>query len=44
LEAKILKIATRWNITFMEPNCVGVINTENGPGQSEGIPPESLTP
>jgi acetate---CoA ligase (ADP-forming) len=30
LEGKILEIADRWNITFMGPNCVGVINTENG--------------
>jgi acetyltransferase len=30
LETKILEIAKRWNITIMGPNCVGIINTENG--------------
>ena len=30
LEQKILEIAKRWDITFMGPNCVGVINTANG--------------
>ena len=30
LEQKILEIAKRWDITFMGPNCVGIINTENG--------------
>jgi acetyltransferase len=30
LESKILEVAKKWNITFMGPNCVGIINTENG--------------
>ena len=30
LERQILEIANKWNIRFMGPNCVGVINTENG--------------
>lgn len=30
LEGKIRQVATRWNISFMGPNCVGVINMENG--------------
>ncbi|MCG6534260.1 MAG: CoA-binding protein, partial [Syntrophales bacterium LBB04] len=30
LERKIRQVAMRWNISFMGPNCVGVINMENG--------------
>lgn len=30
LEKEILEMATRWGITFMGPNCVGIINTDNG--------------
>jgi len=30
LEEEILKIASRWGLTIMGPNCVGVINVDNG--------------
>jgi len=30
LETRIRQVATEWNISLMGPNCVGVINMENG--------------
>jgi acetate---CoA ligase (ADP-forming) len=30
LEAEILSIASKWNMTIVGPNCVGMINMENG--------------
>lgn len=30
LEEEILKIASKWGIRFVGPNCIGIINMENG--------------
>lgn len=30
LEEEILKVAERWGIRFVGPNCIGIINMENG--------------
>ncbi len=30
IEAEILRVAAKWQISFVGPNCIGVINMENG--------------